>query len=130
MIMKKYIAILIFISFLGLAAFSVVGFGHRMNGAAPMDNCLNSQVDGTPCPTSLMASLVHHTATYQTLFNTLIPSLILFLIFISVVFLDKNLTNPELKFLYQKLSNFKLIKYKARQKLISWLSLLENSPSF
>lgn len=124
----KYIATLILISFLGLAAFSVVAFDHRMNDMA-MDNCLNSQIDGIPCPTNLVASLIHHTVTFQTLFNTLISPLILFLIFISIVFLDKNLAGPKLKFLYQKLKNFKSITYKARQKFISWLSLLEYSPS-
>ena len=125
--MIRYIAIFILISFVGLAAFSVVAFDHKMNGS--MENCLNSQVDGTPCPTNLVASIIHHTAAFQALFNTLIPSLILFLISVSVVFLDKNLASPKLKLLYQKLKNFKLIKYKARQKFISWLSLLEYSPS-
>ncbi len=124
----KYIATLILISFVGLAAFSVVAFDHRMNDMS-MDNCLDSQVGGTPCPTSLVASLIHHTSTFQTLFNTLIPSLVLVLISILIIFWSKDFVDPKLKFLYQKLKNFRLIAYKARQKFMSWLSLFENSPS-
>ncbi len=125
----KYIAILIFISFVGLAVFSVAVFDHRMSGSMPMDNCLDSQVGGTPCPTNLVASLIHHTSTFQMLFNTLIPSLISVLVLVFVVFWSKDFVNPKLKFLYQKLKNFKLIIYKAKQRFISWLSLFENSPS-
>lgn len=126
----KYIAILILISFVGLVTFSVVAFDHRMNGSMFINDCFNSQVDGSQCPTNLVASLIHHTVTFKTLFNTFIPSLILFLIFIPIVLLDKNLASSKLKFLYQKPKYFKLIKYKARQKFMSWLSLFENSPSF
>ena len=37
--MIRYIAIFILISFVGLAAFSVVAFDHKINGS--MENCLN-----------------------------------------------------------------------------------------
>lgn len=125
----KYIAALILISFIGLAALSVVAFDHKMNGSMSMDNCLDSQVGGTPCPTSLVASLIHHTSTFQTLFNTLIPSLVLVFVSILIIFWSKDFIDSRLKFLYQKLKNFKSIVYRARQKFISWLSLFENSPS-
>ena len=124
----KYIAILIFISFLGLAVFSISAFNHRINDMH-MHNCLDSQIGGTPCPTSLVASLIHHTSTFQTLFNTLITSLVSVLVLVFVVFWSKDFIGPKLKFLYQKLRNFKLIVYKAKQRFISWLSLFENSPS-
>ncbi len=128
MLIMKYITVLILISFVGLAVFSVAIFDHRMNGS--MDNCIGSQVDNTPCPTNLVASIFHHISVFQTLFNTFIPSLIIFLIFVSFDFWSQDLANPKLKFLYQKPKDFKLIKYRAKQKFISWLSLFENSPSF
>ena len=97
--MIRYIAIFILISFVGLAAFSVVAFDHKI---MVQWKIALIPVDGTPCPTNLVASIIHHTAAFQALFNTLIPSLILFLISVSVVFLDKNLASPKL-LLYQKL---------------------------
>ena len=124
----KYITFLVLISFVGLAAFSMVGFDHKINDS--MDNCLNSQIDGVPCPTNLAASLIHHTTTYQMLFNTLIPSLILFFILVYFIFWSKDFVDSKSEFLYKRLKDFKLIIHKARHKFIFWLSLLENSPSF
>ena len=131
----KYIATLIFISFLGLAVFSTVTLNHRMDNS--VDNCIGSQVDNTPCPTNLVAATIHHMSVYQALFNTTIPSInplvllaLLTLIIVSILSSAKNLADFKLKFLYQKLRDFELIIHRARQKFVSWLSLLENSPSF
>jgi|SRR3989344_7645079 len=133
MTMKKYITMLIFISFLGLAVFSIPAFDHVMKGT--MDSCVGSQVDNTPCPTNLVAAVVHHMSVYQALFNTTAPSLnsivllaSLVLFIVSILLSAKDLAG--LKFLYRILINFELIIHKAREKFISWLSLLENSPSF
>ena|SRR3989344_6582256 len=129
----KYIAILILISFLGLAMFSIPAFDHRMNDS--MDNCIDSQVDNTPCPTSLMASVTHHISVYQALFNTFVPSinslvlLILFAFVSASIFFFKDFADLKLKFLHKKLKDFELVIHKAREKFVSWLSLLENSPS-
>ena len=134
--MKKYIATLIFISFLGLAAFSIPAFNHSMNG--PMnDNCVGSKVDNIPCPTNLVAAVVHHLSVYQALFNTTAPSLnplILLTLFVlavvSIILSAKDLVGLKLKFLYQRIRDFELVIHKAREKFVSWLSLLEHSPSF
>lgn len=132
----KYIALLIFISFLGLAVFSIPAFNHRMDNS--MDSCIGSKVDNTPCPTNLVAATIHHISVYQALFNTLAPSvfgqlalfLLLVLVLVLLLLTSKNLLNSKLKFLYQKSRDFDLLIYQARQKFVSWFSLLEHSPPF
>lgn len=134
----KYIATFIFISFLGLAVFSISAFNHRMDSS--MDSCIGSQVDNTPCPTNLVAATAHHISVYQAIFNSFIPSandsvafLALLLFALAFTFWsakDFLSSNSQLKFLYQKLRDFELIIHKARQRFVSWLSLLEHSPSF
>ena len=134
--MKKYITTLVFISFLGLAVFSIPAFNHKMSD--PMDNgCIGSKIDNTSCPTNLMAAVIHHISVYQAFFNALAPSInslilltLLALVVVSILLFDKDILNLKLKFLYQRLKDFELIIHKARQKFVSWLSLLENSPSF
>ncbi len=134
--MKKYVATLIFISFLGLVAFSISAFNHRMSN--PMDdNCVGSKIDNTPCPTNLVAAVVHHMSVYQALFNTTAPSLNLLVLLtlfvlatISILLFAKDPVGLKFKFLYQRLRDFELVIHKAREKFVSWLSLLEHSPSF
>lgn len=135
MTIMKYIATLIFISFLGLAIFSTMALNHRMTDS--VDNCIGSQVDNTACPTNLVAATLHHISVYQALFNTLAPSInplvllaLLALAIVSIISSAKNLVGLKLKFLHQKLRDFELVTHKARQKFVSWLSLLEHSPSF
>jgi len=135
MTMKKYIVALIFISFLGLAAFSIPVFNHRMNDSMD-NNCVGSKVGNTLCPTNLVAAVVHHMSVYQALFNTTAPSIsplvLLTLLVLLVVFallFTKDIVGLKLNFLYKKSRDFELIKYRARQKFVSWLSLFENSPS-
>lgn len=131
----KYIALLIFISFMGLAVFSIPVFNHRMDNS--MDSCIGSKVDNTPCPTNLVAATIHHISVYQALFNTLAPSInplvllaLLALAIVSLVSSVKDIVGLKLKFLHQRLRDFELIIHKTRQRFVSWLSLLENSPSF
>ena len=133
--MKKYITTLIFISFLGLAVFSIPAFNHSMSNS--MDSCVGSKVDNTPCPTNLVAAVVHHMSVYQALFNTTAPSInplvlltLLALVIVSIISPTKDLAGLKLKFLYRRLIDFELVVHKARQKFVSWLSLLEHSPSF
>ncbi|MEK7635206.1 MAG: hypothetical protein AAB446_02125 [Patescibacteria group bacterium] len=134
----KYIATLIFISFLGLAIFSTMALNHNMKDS--VDNCIGSKIDNTPCPTNLLAATIHHISVYQAIFNTFIPSannsavflaLLLFaLAFISWSAKDLISESAQLKFLHQRLKDFELVIHKARQRFVSWLSLLEHSPSF
>ena len=133
----KYVALIIFISFIGLIAFSIPALNHRM--IEPMDNCIGSKIDNTPCPANLVAATIHHISVYQAFFNTLPPTvyntllLLTLLVALTLVlgFLSgKNTLNTGLRFLRQQLINFELIIHKARQKFVSWLSLLEHSPSF
>lgn len=137
----KYVALLIFISFLGLAVFSVLAFDHKMDSSmnSAMDRCIGSRVDNIPCPTNLVAAVTHHISVYQAIFNTFIPSAANSIIFLTLLlftlvftFLSaKDFLNRGVqpKFLYHRLGNFELIIHKARQKFVSWLSLFENSPS-
>lgn len=132
----KYITALIFISFMGLAIFSLPAFNHNMVGS--LDSCIGSKVDNTPCPTNLVAATTHHISVYQAIFNTFIPSASNSIIFLTVLLFAlaftfssaKDLLNgsAQLKFLHHRLRDFELIIHQARQKFVSWLSLLELSP--
>lgn len=133
----KYVATLIFISFFGLAVFSIPALNHRMDSS--MDSCIGSQVDNTPCPTNLVAAATHHISAYQAIFNSFIPStnssvafLALLLFALAFIFWsakDLLCSNSQLKFLHQRLKDFELVVHKSRQKFISWLSLFELSPA-
>lgn len=137
MTIMKYVATLIFISFLGLAMFSIPALNHRMDNS--MGNCIGSKVDNTPCPTNLVAAAAHHISVYQAIFNSFIPSnsssvaflasLLFALAFVFWSAKDLLSESTQLKFLHHRLRDFELVVHKARQRFISWLSLFELSPA-
>ena len=134
--MKYFITLILIASFVGIAIFGFTLFAHGMEGSD--NNCITSPIDGTSCPTSIVAMTLHHISSLQTLLTSVTPSfsslllLLAFLLLISVsIFLSyKNLLFPKLELLRKRLRDLATNLSYSKQKIISWLSLFENSPAF
>lgn len=120
------------ISFIGIAVFGFVFLVSGMNEHNA--DCITSPIDGTVCPTSIVEMTLQHISTLQKFSQVLIPATVLLLLValsflaISFYFLLKNLFYPSFVLLFQKRKD--PAKLHRQQKIISWLSLFENSPAF
>lgn len=131
----KYLAtLLLIISFAGIGIFGFALVDHNMQ--SPNNDCVASAIDGTVCPTNIVAMTSHHISAIQTLTTTLPASsnwllLIasLLLVSVSLFLFYKNLLLPKLEFLPQRLRDMTLHSLYSRQKVTSWLSLFELSPA-
>lgn len=131
----KYLATLLLI--MGFAGIGIFGFAlvdHNMQ--SPNNDCVASAIDGTECPTNIMAMTSHHISAIQTLTTTLPASsnwllllASLLLISVSIFLFNKNLLLPKLEFLPQRLRDLTLHSLYSKQKVVSWLSLFELSPA-
>lgn len=118
-----------------MAIFGLAFFGHGMSNMNT--DCIASAIDGKDCPTNIEAVVEHHISAWQSLTTTLVQpisnwlSLLAFLLLISIplFFLRKDLLSPRLRLLPQRQQNLTISAQKTRQKIISWLSLFELSPS-
>jgi len=134
--MKYLITLILVVSFVGIAIFGFTLFAHGMDSSD--SNCITSPIDGTACPTNITAMTLHHISSLQTLITSTTPSisnwllLLAFLLLISVsIFLSyKNLLFPKLELLRERLRDLATNLSYSKQKIISWLSLFENSPAF
>ncbi len=133
--MKYLASLFLIISILGVAVFGLTMFDHTMHGQN--NNCIGSAIDGTACPTSLVAMTLHHISALQTLTTTTVPSNYTILLLLaslilasaSIFLLFKNLLLPKLVVLPQRLQDLFLRSHYSRQKIVSWLSLFELSPA-
>ncbi len=134
--MKYFLTFILIVSFVGIGVFGFALFDHAiMDGSN--SGCVASAIDGTACPTSIMEMTLHHVSVLQTLTTTLPSSsnwLLLFssllLVSVSIFLFYKNLLLPKLEFLPQRLRDLASNFSYSKQKIISWLSLFENSPAF
>jgi len=131
----KYLATLLLI--MGFAGIGIFGFAlvdHNMQ--SPNNDCVASAIDGTECPTNIMAMTSHHISAVQALTTTLPASsnwllllASLLLISVSIFLFYKNLLLPKLEFLPQRLRDLTLHSLYSKQRITSWLSLFELSPA-
>ncbi len=132
--MKRFLPILLILSFLGIAAFGASFFDMGMGHSG---GCVASAIDGTACPTDIMGFAVHHVSALQTLMGTAVPSdsswvlllASLILVLVGISLFCKNLLLPKLELLPQRLRDLSLNHLRSQQKIISWLSLFELSPA-
>ena len=132
----KYLAtFLLIMSFVGIGIFGSTLFDHAMMDGSD-SGCVASALDGTACPTSIMAMTLHHISALQTLTTTLPSSsnwllllVSLLLISVSIFIFYKNLLLPKLEFLPQRLRDLTLHSLYSKQRITSWLSLFELSPA-
>ena len=121
-------------SFAGIGVFGFTLVDHDMQ--SPNNDCVASAIDGTECPTNIMAMTSHHVSAIQTLTTTLPASsnwllllASLLLVSVSIFLFYKDLLLPKLESLPQRLRDLTLHSLYSRQKIVSWLSLFELSPS-
>jgi len=131
-IMKKLAIVLTLTAFIVIAVFGVVLMDHAM--MSPSD-CVVSMMNGNPCPTSQIQLFIHHLSVVQ-IFSAVVvsPTLALLLLIslllsaLSLFLFSKSPQSPPLFFSYQQSRQIKNNLY--TRKLLHFLSLFENSPSF
>lgn len=134
--MKHLITLVLIISFVGIAIFGFAVFSHGMSDSS--SGCVTSPIDGTPCPTNIVAMTLQHISALQILTTSVTPSIsnwlsllaFIFLISVSIILFYKNLLFPKLEFSRERLRDLTSNFSYSKQKIISWLSLFENSPAF
>ena len=132
----KYLAtLLLIVSFVGIGIFGFALFDHAMMDGSN-SGCVASAIDGTECPTNIMAMASHHVSAIQTLTTTLPSSsnwllllASLLLVSVSIFLFHKNSLSPKLESLPQRLRDLILHSLYSKQRITSWLSLFELSPS-
>jgi len=132
----KYLATLLLImSFAGIGIFGFTLVNHAMMDGSN-NGCVASAIDGTECPTNIMAMASHHVSAIQTLTTTLPASsnwllllASLLLVSVSIFLFYKDLLLPKSELLPQRLRDLSLSSLRSRQKIVSWLSLFELSPA-
>jgi len=132
----KYLATLLLImSFVGVGIFGFALFDHAMMDGSN-GGCVASAIDGTECPTNIVAMVSHHVSAIQTLTTTLPVSsnwllllASLLLVSVSIFLFYKDFLLPKLESLPQRLRDLTLHSLYSKQRILSWLSLFELSPS-
>jgi len=126
---------LLIVSFVGIGIFGFALFDHAMMDGSN-SGCVASAIDGTECPTNIMAMASHHVSAIQTLTTTLPASsnwllllASLLLVSVSIFLFYKDLLLPKSELLPQRLRDLSLSSLRSRQKIVSWLSLFELSPA-
>ena len=133
--MKYLETLLLIVSFVGIGIFGFALFDHAMMDGSN-SGCVASAIDGTECPTNIMAMASHHVSAIQTLTTTLPASsnwllllASLLLVSVSIFLFYKDLLLPKSELLPQRLRDLSLSSLRSRQKIVSWLSLFELSPA-
>ena len=128
----KFLALLLLTSILVIGVFGFATMNHSIGHSA---SCVASAVDSTHCPQNIVAMTVHHIQAYLTFFSAIPVSPILVLMLLLTLLLSARslfvpikykFDDPDRKIIYKKSE----AKPLALRKLIRWLSLFENSPSF
>lgn len=134
---KKYFAIFLLISFIGMALFSFVAFGYEMQ-RGNMDCTASTIEGGVSCPAGAFALALHHISAVKVFSTASFPvsmidfsilELMLFGLFI-LFFLYQSSLYFDIAFLPQRFRHLNLNILEKDQKITAWLSLFENSPSF
>lgn len=134
--MKYFVSLLLIISFIGIGVFSFSLFDPNMMDDSS-GGCIASAIDGTTCSMGLMAMTLHHISAFQTLTRTVVPPtpswllLIasLLLVPLSMFLFDKNLLLLKPELFRERWQDLRFHSLRSLQKIISWLSLFELSPS-
>lgn len=130
--MKNFAAVLILVSFIGMAAFGAIIINHSMMSHG---GCIASVITGGDCPINQLAVFAHHLAALQVFSNSLPPvlgiTLLLLLLCAPAVFLVFGgiyYSPPSPSLAYIKRNQDR--KYFHKNPFLRWLALFEHSPSF
>ncbi len=130
--LKKIITPLILVSFLTVAFFGFAAMSRGADGSMQGD-CPFSVTGASLCPQDALPGAIHHLSAYQSFLNVSVDSAVVLLM--SALLLAACLLILVVRpLLFRPLVQTNHFPYgpplSARtQKIISWLSLLENSPS-
>lgn len=133
--MKYLLTTVLIVSFVGVGLLGFAVFDHDMNSSH--NPCVGFSLDTTVCPTSIVGMVLHHISTLQLLTTTILPPssnwllllASLFLISALVFLFCKNFLLPKPESLRERLRDLVLRSLQSKQRIISWLSLLELSPA-
>ncbi|MFZ2150185.1 MAG: hypothetical protein WAV15_03425 [Minisyncoccia bacterium] len=124
-----FIGALVLFAFISIGVFGLLQFGHVNHASeAPMVDCPYAENGSSVCENTL-----DHIANWEQFSNVVVSSIFIFSLLILGIlyfinqqdFLNQNKHfNKWRHFLYNKKS------YSSTYKIIKWLSLFENSPSF
>lgn len=122
MIRKIFSLILIIsIGIVGFLGFATMTHGHH-------EGCVVSIVQNVPCPQSLSTMAVHHIGAYTSFFSVLLVLPYLFGILLVCLWVLQRIRHTRYKaYTYFSATNSKT---RLQVRIIRWLSLLENSPSY
>ena len=124
---KLFIGLFILLTYIGIGVFGLFEFNHVTE--TPMTNCPYTENDFSVCDNSL-----DHINNWQQFSNTTFPVLFIFLsLFLGVVLYFSNKQNfLNLKQYFYKWRYYLDSKksFNSLNKIVKWLSLLENSPAF
>ncbi len=129
--MKRFVILLLIISFIGIAIGGSASFG--MN---PDHNGVCTAVYGTVCPVNIADFAAHHISALQMITMSVAPQASYWLLLLASLLASvlvftfyKILPYPELEFPLRRLRELSFGSLRGRQKIISWLSLFELSPA-
>jgi len=124
---KLFIGLFILLAYISIGVFGLFQSSHISE--TPMMNCPYAENGFSVCENGL-----NHVNNWRQFSNTIFPSLFIFLILILGIvlyyFSKQNFLNLKQYFYKWKYFLDNKVLYKSPNKIIKWLSLLENSPSF
>ncbi|MBI2630906.1 hypothetical protein HYW73_01650 [Candidatus Nomurabacteria bacterium] len=116
------------LAFVSIGVFGLMGWSHTASPLeTPMMNCPYTENGYSVCENTL-----DHISKWQQFSNIVVPSIFILLIFAAVLyFIGKfNLFEPKAHFYKWKYDLYHKKLYSSPNRIIKWLSLFENSPSF
>jgi len=124
---KLFLGIFILIAFIGISVFGLFELSHTSE--IPMPDCPYTQGSSSICENNLS-----HINNWSQFLNVILPSLLAFLLLILGIILyffnKQNSLNQKQYFYKWKYYLDNKLSYSSQNRIIRWLSLLENSPSF
>lgn len=131
--MKEFLSSILIIGLLFIGLFGFAALGHSMNHGQA--DCLTSTIFNAPCPNNVISLAQHHISAVQKLFNVPVEMFLVLLVSLVAVSILRfaylyQFLILRSQFLSQRLQASREKIDHLKHRLISWLSLLEHSPSF
>ena len=120
-------------SFISIAVFGV--FSMHFGMQSHNGNCVAAAVQGTDCPkqNNLFDFIFFHFNAFKNIltvnFGNIMALITVLFVFLAVLVLLENFSQPKLNFAFYKLRSFESLNLFHKYKFLHWLSLHENSPS-
>jgi len=124
---KLFLGIFILFAFISIGVFGLIQFSHA-NNHTPIVNCLYANGGYSIC-----SNILNHIKNWQQFSNVIFSSLFVFsflvLGLVLYILSKQNFLNQK-QYLYNRKHLYKEKLNTSKSRIIKWLSLFENSPSF